>query len=84
VVADTGCGIPPEDLPKIFLPFFTTKESGQGTGLGLTVVHNIVQEHGGTITVASEPGQGATFTITLPAATFDNKPTRHPRSVGNQ
>jgi signal transduction histidine kinase len=67
VIADTGHGIPKEDLPKIFQPFFTTKEAGKGTGLGLTVVHNIVEEHGGTITVESEPGQGATFTITLPA-----------------
>jgi PAS domain S-box-containing protein len=68
VVTDTGHGIPEEDLPKIFHPFFTTKEAGKGTGLGLTVVHNIVQEHGGSITVESRPGQGTTFTITLPAA----------------
>lgn len=68
VVADTGYGISEEDLPKIFDPFFTTKEAGQGTGLGLTVVHNIVQEHGGTIAVESEPGKGTTFTVMLPAA----------------
>jgi len=67
VVADTGHGIPEEDLPKIFLPFFTTKDAGKGTGLGLTVVHNMVQEHGGSIAVESEPGKGTTFTITLPA-----------------
>jgi PAS domain S-box-containing protein len=67
-VADTGHGIPEEDLPKIFAPFFTTKETGQGTGLGLTVVHGIIQEHGGTIRVESEPGRGTTFTITLPAS----------------
>jgi PAS domain S-box-containing protein len=67
VISDTGHGIPKEDLPKIFHPFFTTKEAGKGTGLGLTVVHNIVQEHGGTIAVESEPGKGTTFTITLPA-----------------
>jgi signal transduction histidine kinase len=67
VVADTGQGIPPEDLPKIFTPFFTTKEIGQGTGLGLTVVHGIVQEHGGSISVESVPGRGTTFTIMLPA-----------------
>ncbi len=68
VVADTGHGIAEEDLPKIFDPFFTTKEAGQGTGLGLTVVHNIVQEHGGTIAVESKPGKGTTFTIMLPTA----------------
>ncbi len=68
VVADTGQGISKDDLPKIFHPFFTTKEAGQGTGLGLTVVHGIIQEHGGSITVESEPGQGTTFTVTLPAA----------------
>ena len=67
VIADTGRGIPQEDLPKIFNPFFTTKEEGKGTGLGLTVVHNIVQEHGGSIAVDSEPGTGTTFTVTLPA-----------------
>ena len=68
VIADTGHGIPKEDLPNIFHPFFTTKEAGKGTGLGLTVVHNIVQEHGGSIAVDSEPGRGTTFTITLPAS----------------
>lgn len=68
VIADTGHGIPKEDLPKIFHPFFTTKEAGKGTGLGLTVVHNMVQEHGGSIAVESEPGKGTTFTITLPSS----------------
>ena len=65
-VQDSGPGIPPEILPKIFDPFFTTKPQGQGTGLGLAICHGIIQKVGGRITAASVPGQGATFTITLP------------------
>ena len=65
-VADTGCGIPPENLDKLFDPFFTTKEIGQGTGLGLAVSYGIVGRHGGTIRVQSEVAHGSTFTIWLP------------------
>ena len=65
-VRDTGRGIPKEHLDKIFDPFFTTKEPGKGTGLGLSLSHGIVSRLGGTLTVASEPGQGAAFTVTLP------------------
>jgi signal transduction histidine kinase len=65
---DSGHGIAPEDLDKIFNPFFTTKEVGKGTGLGLTVVHGIVQEHGGDIRVESEIQKGTTFHIRLPIA----------------
>lgn len=67
-VRDTGPGIPKEDLPRVFDPFFTTKAPGDGTGLGLSISYGIVTEHGGEITVASAPGEGAVFTVVLPAA----------------
>jgi two-component system NtrC family sensor kinase len=66
-VRDTGAGIPGDLIDKIFDPFFTTKPVGEGTGLGLTICHKIVEEHGGTIDVESEPEKGATFIITLPS-----------------
>jgi two-component system NtrC family sensor kinase len=65
-VADTGQGIAASALPKIFDPFFTTKPVGKGTGLGLSVSYNIVKSHGGDILVATQPGQGSTFTVVLP------------------
>jgi two-component system NtrC family sensor kinase len=65
-VADTGRGIPGEDLPRIFEPFFSTKEKGTGVGLGLAVAYGIVRRHRGTIDVRSEPGAGTTFRIVLP------------------
>jgi two-component system NtrC family sensor kinase len=70
-ITDTGCGIERKDLDKIFEPFFTTKPVGKGTGLGLSVSYGIVQQHGGTLAVDSEPGKGTTFTITLPAVADD-------------
>ena len=65
-VVDSGPGIPGENLERIFDPFWTTREPGQGTGLGLSLVHGIVTEHGGEIRVDSEPGRGAAFAVELP------------------
>jgi len=65
-IADTGCGIPPEDLDKLFEPFFTKKDPSQATGLGLSVSLGIIQRHGGTIRVQSEVGKGTRFFIWLP------------------
>jgi PAS domain S-box-containing protein len=65
-IADNGVGIPPEDIGHIFEPFYTTKDPGHGTGLGLAVCHQIVSRHGGQILVDSQPDLGTTFTIILP------------------
>jgi len=67
-VSDNGMGIEPENVAKIYDPFFTTKGVGGGTGLGLAVTYGIVQEHSGHISVASTPGEGSTFRITLPTS----------------
>ena len=75
-VADTGPGVRPEHAKRIFEPFFTTKPEGQGTGLGLSICYQIAEEHGGTITLESEPGRGARFVLELPIA--------HPRAEPNR
>jgi signal transduction histidine kinase len=67
-VRDTGEGIPDENLPRIFEPFYTTKDVGKGTGLGLAIAYGIVQEHGGHISAANHPDGGAIFTVELPVA----------------
>jgi CheY-like chemotaxis protein len=68
-VRDSGTGIPEAMLEQVFEPFFTTKNVGRGTGLGLAMVRSLVDQHGGLVTVESEPGSGTTFSIFLPLAT---------------
>ena len=70
-VSDTGCGIAPDDLTRIWDPFWTTKAEGEGTGLGLSVVHGIVSAHGGTIDVDTKVGSGTTFTLHFPRSRDD-------------
>ncbi len=72
-VTDTGCGIPSEQLPRIFEAFFTTKERGRGTGLGLSIVQRIMHEAGGFVEVDSTPGRGTTFHLYFPVAKEDPK-----------
>ena len=67
-VADTGCGIPPAKRHKIFEPFYTTKQTGQGMGLGLSISYGIVRDYGGDITVEEAPGGGSLFRVSFPAA----------------
>ena len=78
-VTDTGCGIPLENMERIFDPFFTTKEVGEGTGMGLAVVHSIVKNYGGVVTIDSEVEKGTTFSVFLPKSTA--KTADHIKSI---
>jgi signal transduction histidine kinase/CheY-like chemotaxis protein/PAS domain-containing protein len=80
-VTDTGCGIDPQVRDRIFEPFFTTKRVGEGAGLGLSVVHSIVQGHEGAIELESTPGQGTTFRVYLPAETGTDAQLARPESA---
>jgi len=71
VITDNGCGIPPENIGRIFEPFYTTREPGHGTGLGLSTCYDVITKHGGSIEVASVPGKGTKFTIRLPVGKDD-------------
>ncbi|MCI1280685.1 MAG: ATP-binding protein [Nitrospira sp.] len=72
VVSDSGCGMPQEDVDRVFQPFFTTKAVGKGTGLGLFLSHEAVSAHGGSLTLASEVGTGTTVTVVLPGLPSDS------------
>ena len=78
-VTDTGEGISPEDLDKIFDPFFTRAPLGRGTGLGLSICHSIIDQHGGTIGVKSQSGKGSTFTVRLPSLSMSREMNSEPR-----
>jgi PAS domain S-box-containing protein len=83
-VRDTGGGIPKDRLARIFDPFYTTKEPGKGTGLGLYIVHKIVAKHGGQIHVDSKVGQGTTFTVAFPVTTSGLEKGHHQRSFSDR
>jgi signal transduction histidine kinase len=72
---DNGSGIAPENLPHIFEPFFTTKPVGHGVGLGLSTVYGIIEQHGGTVTAQSAPGQGSEFVMELPIGATPAQPS---------
>jgi PAS domain S-box-containing protein len=86
-VSDTGYGIPTDIMDRIFDPFFTTKPKSEGTGMGLSVVHGIVESHGGAVTVQSVAGKGTTFDVYIPAIKQETSPTEvieDPVPMGNE
>ncbi len=82
-VRDTGCGISEDVLPRMFEPFFSTKPSGEGTGLGLATVHGVVRQAGGHVQVDSKPGAGATFTVCWPACLDEARESAADKPVGS-
>ena len=76
-IKDSGQGIPPDVLPHIFEPFYTTKDVGQGIGLGLSISHKVIEDHGGSIEVESSPGEGSTFSICLPTEGLEKNGPSH-------
>jgi signal transduction histidine kinase len=82
-ISDTGPGIPEQILPHIFEPFYTTKEEGRGTGLGLSLAYGIIENHQGTISVQSQVNQGTTFYIRLPLKRHDQKGESRGRADGH-
>ncbi|HXX65582.1 MAG TPA: response regulator [Polyangiaceae bacterium] len=83
-IRDTGCGIPPEHIDRLFTPFFTTKPAGKGTGLGLSISRRIVRALGGDIHVQSAPGRGTTMTVVLPAARHTSIPAAAMRTTAER
>ncbi len=81
-VSDTGVGIAQGDLEHVFEPFFTTKKEGKGVGLGLSVVFGIMERHGGSISVESQPGEGTAFTLRFPGAAVRHTGGANPASEG--
>src|SRR5690606_22369071 len=77
-VADSGSGMSPELQAQVFQPFFTTKEDGKGTGLGLPIINNVIHGCGGHILIDSAPGKGTTFTLLFPASQADVEPGEVP------